>query len=158
MSKEAQALIVNYVDENGRTAKTKFQFVLTDEFADIQLAWDAILPLLTEITGCGITSAEVTTPTEMTPTTATAGTGTNTAMDKLKWTFSDEDGNLVVFTTPAPLAAEMESDDYHVNDTQADIAAFIAAVQTYLASPYGLALTTFVDCVRTWRNRKAKNA
>lgn len=157
MSNESIALIVNYADEEGRKAKTKFQFDLLEDPTTIQLAWDEGQALLSEITGAGISSAEITLPMDTTPTAATAGTGTNTAMDKLRWTWLDSDGNRCTFETPAPLAADMNTDDYTVNDTQADIAAFIDWVEEFLVSPYGLALTTFVDCVRTWKNRKSKN-
>lgn len=157
MSKLTNALVVNYVDEQGRTAKTKFQFDLLDELADIQIAWDTGQDLLAEITGAGITSAEVTEVVDTDPTSPVSGTGTNTSMDKLRWTFADSAGNRCTFETPAPLAADMNSDDYTVNGTQADILAFIDWCKANLVSPYGLALTTFIDAVRTWKNRKAKN-
>lgn len=157
MSKETNALIVNMFDEQGRTSKTKLQFLLSDDLADIQLAWNDGQLLLAEITGCGIASAEVTEVVDTTPTSATPGTGTNTAMDKIRWTFNDESGNPCTFETPAPLAADMDTNDYSVNSTQADILAWIEWCTTFLASPYGKALTTFVDAVRVWKNRKSKN-
>src|SRR3990172_2458615 len=107
MSNESTALIVNYVDESGRSAKTKLQFDLALTKAQIQTAWATGQALLGEITGAGITSAEITEVVDTTPTSPATGTGTNTSMDKLRWTFIDDDGNEFTFQTPAPLAADM---------------------------------------------------
>jgi len=158
MSKESQSLIVNYVDENGRLAKSKFQFALEDTPEMIEDAWLEGQALVSYITGAGITSAEVTSAVDTTPTEATSHPGTNTAMDKIRWSFLDEDSNPVQFTTPAPLADDVGEDDYHVDDTNGDILNFIEWCKDFLVSPYGKVLLTFVDGVRVWRNRKSKNA
>lgn len=157
MSKETLSIIVNAFDEQGRPSKTKLQVDLDSTLAEIQAIWDTGADLFDNITNCGLKSAEVTVPLLTTGTSPVPAAGTNTSMDKLVWTWLDEDGNQFENQTPAPMGALMATDDYHVSDTNDDILAWIDYVETFLKSPYGKAVTGVIDVVRGWKNRKAKN-
>lgn len=148
---------MEWLDEEGRPAKTKLQFPLASTIAQIQTAWDTGDGLIAALSGAGLRGASVTTPLVTTTTNALAVAGTNTAMDKSRWTWLDDAGNEVEFQLPAPLAADVNTDDYTINEADPDVAAFIAWVIANLESPYGRAIVAIVQAVRVWRNRKAKN-
>ena len=158
MSKEVQIVELLWKDEQGRSARTALDWPLDAEVLEIEDALADLIVILPHLTGAGLIGAQVTIPLLIDGFAAVEHEGTNTAMDKSVWRWGDEDGNKMGFSIPAPLPGIMDTNDYQVNQTDEFVEDLIAWVIANLNSPYGKAIIAFIQAVRVWRNRKAKNS